>query len=88
MHAPVAKDEWLGQTKEGGKKMERKWKEGHLCLFVALFDTVSGRYGRNDVSGKKVSSDGTDDRLNFIVACVELQTFVMAYMEKTLYNRA
>jgi hypothetical protein len=36
------------------------------------------------VSGKKVSSDGTDDRINFIVACVELQTFVMAYMEKTL----
>jgi hypothetical protein len=48
-----------------------------------MFDTVSGRYGRNGVSGKKVSSDGIDDRLNFIVACVELQTFVMVYMEKT-----
>jgi hypothetical protein len=37
MHAPVAKDEWLGQTKEGGKKIEKNRKKGiyvfsQLCL--------------------------------------------------------
>jgi hypothetical protein len=38
----------------------------------------------NGLGGKKVQSDGTHGRSNFLMACMELQTFIMAYMEKTL----
>jgi hypothetical protein len=32
---------------------------------------------------KKVQSDGTHVRSNFLMAYMELQTFIMTYMEKT-----
>jgi hypothetical protein len=38
----------------------------------------------NGLGGKKVQSDGTHGRSNVLMAYMELLTFIMAYMEKTL----
>jgi hypothetical protein len=37
----------------------------------------------NSLGGKKVQSDGTHGRSNFLMAYMELQTFIMTYMKKT-----
>lgn len=72
------------------KEEERRTKKGN-CDFVTNRAHLSRPRNsqnvtesrRNSVSSKKVFLDGTGDRTNFFVAYVELQTFIMVYMEKT-----